>query len=392
MTYRPLIIGIAPDSFKGSLTAEEATLCIEEGLKRALKNIRVRRVPMADGGEGTVKTIINSTLGRYVYCTVHDPLGRLIRAKYGITGDGGVAVIEMAEANGLILLKPRERNPLKTTTFGTGDLIQHAMSQNVRKIIIGIGGSATNDGGFGMAMSLGVKFRDKQGKLLEGGCGSLDALHTVDIQSRDLRLNKVKIEVACDVNNKLTGKNGASYVYGPQKGATLEIVKVLDRNLRRLARVVKRDLGVDMGNKPGTGAAGGLGGGLVAFVGATLRPGVDTVMDVINLKKRLKGCHLVITGEGCMDRQTLSGKTPSGVARIACELGIPVVAVCGSLGRGVEEMHGIGISAYFSSLTESCQEAQIKNNAPSMLTSCAEEVGRLIGLKLKSGPSFVLRK
>lgn len=389
MTRTSFTVAIAPDSFKGSVTAAEAAACIETGLKKALKNIRVRCIPMADGGEGTVQAIVDATSGHLVRRTVRDPLGRSIKAKFGITGDGRTAVIEMAEASGLVLLKPRERNPLKTTTAGTGDLIRHALSLDVRKILIGIGGSATNDGGTGMARALGVKFTDSRGCELKDGGGALNDLHAIDATSCDTRLDRVDIEVACDVNNPLTGKKGASHVYGPQKGATLSMVKSLDENLGRLASVVKRDLGKDISRVPGAGAAGGLGGGLMAFTGATLRPGVEMVIETVGLKKRLKGCDLVITGEGCMDGQTAFGKAPAGVARVAGDLGIPTIAICGSLGDGVEAVHDIGIAAYFSALTEPIPEAQLERKGPGMLVSCAKEVGRLIGLRLLAGDPAV---
>ena len=239
-------IAIAPDSFKGNLTAMEAASYMERGLKNVLLNIAVRKIPMADGGEGTVRAIVESTGGKFVKRTVKGPLGRKVKAEFGITGDGKTAVIEMAAANGLALLKPKERNPMKTSTFGTGQLIKHALSLNVRHVLVGIGGSATNDGGTGMARALGVRFLDAKGKAIPEGGGALGRLSSIDMSKVDPRLKKVAVEVACDVDNPLTGPHGAAHVYGPQKGATPAMVKQLDTNLARMAELVKRDIGVDI--------------------------------------------------------------------------------------------------------------------------------------------------
>jgi glycerate kinase len=375
-------VGIAPDSFKGSLTALEAAKCIEGGFKKALTNVSARKVPMADGGEGTVRAIVESTGGRIVVRTVSDPRGRKIKAHLGLTGDGRTAVIEMAAASGLALLKPRERNPMVTTTFGTGELIRHALKLSVRKILVGIGGSATNDGGAGMARALGMKFLDRKGHEIPRGGGALSKLARIDASGLDPRLRKVAVEVACDVDNPLCGPHGAARTYGPQKGATPAMVKQLDRNLRTLASVIERDLGVDVLDVPGSGAAGGLGGGLMAFLGGRLRPGVDIVIDSVQLERRLKGCDLVITGEGRMDGQTVFGKTPAGVARVARKLGIPVIAICGSLGPGVEAVHTIGIEAFFSSLPHNVPESELPRHAKTMLGNCAAEVARLMVVRI----------
>ena len=378
-------IGIAPDSFKGSLTALEAAECIERGFRNVLSNISIRKVPMADGGEGTMRALVEATDGQIITKSVRGPLGWKVQAELGITGDGKTAVIEMAAASGLVLLRPNERNPLKTSTCGTGDLIKHGLERKVKKILIGIGGSATNDGGTGMAKSLGVRFLDKKGRQLKEGGGALGDLARIDMSGLDKRLKHVTVEVACDVDNPLAGPKGASCVYGPQKGATPTMVKQLDANLKLLARIIKRDLGIDIINVPGAGAAGGLGAGLMAFIGGSLRPGIDIVIDSVKLEKKFKGCDLVVTGEGRMDGQTVFGKTPAGVARTAKKLGIPVIALCGSTGDGVRAVHSIGISACFSALQESVKEADLAKRAPEMLTICAEEVGRLLALKLKSG-------
>lgn len=383
---KKLKIGIAPDSFKGTLTSLQAANRIEKGLRKAIPDILIVKIPVADGGEGTVRAIVESTRGRFVRRTVKNPLGRNIRAEFGITGDGKTAVIEMAAASGLALLKLKERNPMKTSTFGTGQMIKAALDLGAHKVLVGIGGSATTDGGMGMARALGVKFLDKQGRQIRDCGGALKDLARIDMGGLDPRVEKTSFEVACDVDNPLTGKKGAAHVYGPQKGATPAMVRQLDANLRNLARIIRRDVGVDILRVPGSGAAGGLGGGLMAFVGGVLRPGVDIVMDSVQLEKRLRGCDLVITGEGSMDGQTVYGKTPAGVARIAKKLRLPVIAVCGRLGEGVHNVLKVGIDAYTATLEHSIRnEEDIPREGPILIERKAEQVGRLltIGKKLK---------
>jgi len=376
-------IAIAPDSFKGTMTAMQVAECIEKGLKAGMKKVSCRKVPMADGGEGTVQAIVDATGGKFVKRTVTDPLGRKIKATFGLSGDGKTAVMEMAEASGLALLKPKERNPMKTTTYGTGEMIRHALKLGVKKILIGIGGSATNDGGTGMASALGIRFLDSKGRQLEGTGANLSKIAAIDISGIDPRLKKVQIEVACDVDNPLTGKRGAAYVYAPQKGATPAMVEKLDAGLKNLAAVVKSDLGISILRVPGSGAAGGLGGGLMAFLGGRLRPGVDIVIDSVKLSKRIKGCDLVITGEGRMDFQTAFGKTPAGVARVAKEQDIPVIAISGCLGKNAAEVNKIGIDAAFSAQEENIKEAELPKVGPVMLRNTAEQIGRLLALGLK---------
>ncbi len=383
-------IAIAPDSFKGAMTALEAATQIETGLKRVLSGITVRKIPMADGGEGTVRAIVESTGGRLVSRTVQDPLGRKIKATFGVSGDGDTAVIEMAEASGLALLKPKERNPLKTSTYGTGELIKHALKLGVSHILVGIGGSATNDGGTGMARALGVRFLDGKGRPVPEGGGSLRQVARIDRRRVDARLAGVSLEVACDVDNPLTGPQGAARVYGPQKGATPAMVKALDAGLLHLAGVIKRDMGKDILDVPGSGAAGGLGAGLMAFADGTLRPGVDIVIDSVKLRQRMKGCDLVITGEGRVDGQTVFGKTPSGVARVARELGIPTIALSGCLGADYVNVHTIGIEACFASIENNVDEEDLPVQAPIMLANIAEQVARLMALT--AGASFRLKR
>jgi len=373
-------IAIAPNAFKGTLTASEAARCLERGLKKALPGASFVTVPMADGGEGTALAVVNATGGRWVRCSVTDPLGRRIRAQFGLSGDGRMAIFEMASASGLVLLRPQERNPLLTTTRGTGELIRAALDHQVTRLLIGIGGSATNDGGMGMARALGVRFLDARGRELPEGGGSLGRLARIDTSGLDPRLQKVRVEVACDVRNPLFGPRGAASVYGPQKGATPAMVKQLDAGLRRLAAVIQRDLGIAVARLPGAGAAGGLGAGLVAFLNGQMRPGVDIVMDAVDLTGKLAGCDLVITGEGCLDGQTLFGKAPAGVAKAAKQLGLPVIAICGCLGAGAGKAAEAGIDACFSALEGPIPESELAQRAAGMLERCAEQVGRVLAL------------
>lgn len=377
-------IAVAPNAFKGSLTASQAASCIERGLRKALPECTVGKFPMADGGDGTVLAIVEATGGRCVRRAVCDPLRRQIRAAFGMTGDGRTAVIEMALASGLALLRPNERNPLLTSTRGTGELIRAALDQGVKEILIGIGGSATNDGGMGMARVLGIRFLDARSRELADNGGALTKLSRIDISGLDSRLKDVAVSIACDVNNPLFGPRGAARVYGPQKGAAPAMVKQLDCGLRRLAAVIQNSLGVDVAKLPGAGAAGGLGAGLVAFLGGRMSSGAELVARVIGLEKRLADFDLVITGEGRLDGQTAFGKAPAGVAKVARRLGIPVIAICGSLGPDVGNVRAMGIEACFSALEEPVAEADLPKRAPGMLERCAEQVGRLMALNTRN--------
>jgi len=374
-------IAIVPNAFKGSLTASQAAGCIERGIRKALPAAAIVNIPMADGGDGTVLAIVEATGGRLVKCQVHDPRGSKIRSSFGRTGDGRTAVIEMALASGLALLKPGERNPLRTSSRGTGELIRAALDLDVREILIGIGGSATNDGGMGMARALGMRFLDGQSRELADNGGALTQLSHIDAAGLDKRLKNVSVSVACDVDNPLCGPRGATRVYGPQKGATPDMVKQLDAGLKHLAAVIQNDFGISVLRLPGAGAAGGLGAGLVAFLGARMRPGAELVSDAIGLESKLAGCHLVITGEGRLDGQTAFGKAPAGVATVARKLGIPVIAICGSLSPDAGKVRAIGIEAFFSALEEPVAEADLPRRGPGMLERCAEQVGHLLAFK-----------
>jgi len=378
-------IAVAPDSFKGCMTALEAARAIEAGILRARPDWEVVTVPMADGGEGTVTAIVDATGGEYVTETVSGPLGRPVDATYGMLGDGKTAVIEMAAASGLPLLKLKELNPLVTSTKGTGELILSALGRGAKKMVVGIGGSATVDGGSGMARVLGVKFLGKDGQELAEGGGALAGLEHVDISALDARLKDVDFDVACDVDNPLTGEHGAAYVYGPQKGATPEMVVELEAALARMAEVIKADLGMDVDPEPGAGAAGGLGAGLMAFLGAKLKPGIDIVVETIGLDERMAGCDLAIAGEGQMDFQTAYGKTPMGVVKAAERHGVPVIAIVGALGKDAIKVNDAGIEAYFGSLERALSEDELKAEGPRALTDCAEQVARMLALGMKMG-------
>lgn len=339
---------IAPDKFKGSLSAPEAAHAIARGAARASVGASVEVVPMADGGEGTVEALVVATGGVFLEASVRGPMGALVLARYGRLGDGRTAAIEMASASGLVLVPPDSRDVTRASTFGTGELLLAAIGGGATRLVVGIGGSATNDGGSGLAQALGYRLVDADGAELPPGGGALGRLDRIDASGRDPRLDGVEVAVACDVANPLRGSRGASAVYGPQKGATPDQVAMLDANLGHLARIIRRDLGVDVAEVPGAGAAGGLGAGLIAFAGGRLEPGVSLVIGAVGLADRLRGADLCLTGEGAIDASSAFGKTAVGVARLARSLGCPTLALVGSIGPGAEDAIGEGIDAYFS--------------------------------------------
>jgi glycerate kinase len=330
-------IVIAPNAFKGSLSALEAAEAIGQGVRAAAADADLVLVPIADGGDGTVEALVAATHGERRTLRVRGPLGDPLDADYGLIEGGSTAVIEMAKAAGLALVPPDKRDPRKTTTYGVGELLQRAYDDAARHFIVGIGGSATNDGGAGMAQALGYHLLDEQGHELPPGGLALKRLARIHTGGVHASWKEAEVEVACDVTNPLTGPSGASAVYGPQKGATPEMVAELDAALAHFAEIIRRDLGVDVEHLPGAGAAGGLGAGLVAFTKARLRPGAEMVMEAVHLDERLKGAQLVITGEGRLDSQTARfGKGPAAVARHARNAGIPVVAIGGGLADETE--------------------------------------------------------
>ncbi|EWH20743.1 glycerate kinase [Bacillus haynesii] len=373
-------IVIAPDSFKESMTSLEAARSIEKGFKAVLSDAEYVNIPVADGGEGTVQALVDATGGDIVYQTVTGPLGKPVKAAYGLLGDGKTAVIEMAEASGLHLVPPGQRNPLLTTTRGTGELILDAAEKGVSTIIIGLGGSATNDGGAGMAAALGAKFLNRDGEEIENGGGALAEIAKIDVSGLNPKLKHIQFEAACDVDNPLTGPRGASAVFGPQKGANSEMTALLDQNLKHYAAAVKAELGCEIDSIPGAGAAGGLGAGLCAFLNAELKSGVDIVLDTLSFSERIKGADLVITGEGKIDGQTVSGKTPAGVAKRARSENIPVIAFAGSLGEGCELVYDIGISALFSIVPGISSLENALADGSSNLTRCARNVAAVWSL------------
>ncbi|HEY8532072.1 MAG TPA: glycerate kinase [Limnochorda sp.] len=381
---------IAPDSFKGSLSAAGVAEALARGVRRAWPTAQVTTLPVADGGEGWVETMVRATGGRLISCRVTGPLGEPVEAQYGLFDqDGqGVAVIEMAAASGLTLVPPERRDPRLTTTRGTGELIRDALDRGARRLLVGIGGSATNDGGAGMAQALGVRLLDEAGNDLPPGGAALARLARVDLGGLDPRLAQVEVVVACDVDNPLTGERGASAVYGPQKGATPEMVQELDAALAHYADVVEGVLGRSIRNTPGAGAAGGLGFGLMAFAGARLQRGIDLALDTLQADRHFAGASLVITGEGRVDRQTLHGKVPFGVAQRAAARGIPVVAVGGSIGplppEAMEQLRAAGILAVVPIVESPCtlEEAMEPQNTQERLERAGERIARLVGIGL----------
>ncbi|MBW0929277.1 glycerate kinase [Priestia megaterium] len=376
-------IVVAPDSFKESLTALHVCEAVEKGIKTHFPNAEISKVPMADGGEGTVQSLVDATGGQIIQAKVTGPLGKEVEAFYGILGDGNTAVIEMAAASGLHHVPVDKRNPLITTTRGTGELILKALDHKVKHIIIGIGGSATNDGGAGMAKALGAKLLDANGAEIKEGGGSLDQLASIDLTNLDFRLAEVKVEVACDVDNLLTGETGASAVFGPQKGATPDMVKRLDRNLAHYAAVIEKEMDTHIQSVPGAGAAGGLGGGLLAFLSAELKPGVDIVIEATQLERYIKGADLVITGEGRIDGQTIYGKTPIGVAKTAKKHSVPVIAIAGSIGAGSEAVYEHGIHALFSVVPGAVALSEALEKADENIERTAKNVASVIRLAIK---------
>jgi len=356
----------------------EAAEIIKKGILRADPKIEVDLLPMADGGEGTVQSLVDATAGEIIEKEVTGPLGEKVKAFYGLLGDEETAVIEMAAASGLPLVPEGKRDPSKTTTYGTGELIASALEHGVEKIIIGIGGSATNDAGVGMAQALGAEILDKNGEQVEFGGANLEQINEINLDKLDSRLKDLEILVACDVDNPLYGKNGAACVYATQKGADKEMVEKLDQNLRHFNQIVIKELGKNTNKIPGAGAAGGLGAGLVAFLDAELKAGVDIILDFINFKKRLKGVDLVITGEGMLDGQSIFGKTPIGVSRTAARKEIPVIAVAGTLGDGVEKVLDYGISSYFSIIDRPSELKDVVARSSGLLADLSEQIIRTI--------------
>lgn len=373
-------IVIAPDSYKESLSALQVATQIEAGFREIFPDASFVKLPVADGGEGTVEAMVAATQGDIVQIKVTGPLGEPVDAFYGVSGDQQCAFIEMAAASGLEQVPVAKRNPLVTTSWGTGELIRHALDSGVKHIIIGIGGSATNDGGIGMVQALGAKLLDSHGEPLGPGGGELQKLASVDISELDKRLKECRIEVACDVNNPLIGEEGASAVFGPQKGATPEMVRQLDRALEHYAKIISRDLDIDVLNLPGGGAAGGMGAALYAFCGAELRRGIEIVTEALNLDELVRDADLVITGEGRIDSQSIHGKVPIGVAKVAKRYNKPVIGIAGSLTRDVGIVHQHGLDAVFSVLYTVCTLEEALENASDNLQVAARNIAATLAI------------
>lgn len=322
---------VAPDSFKGSLTAIEAAEAMAAGIHDVGPDIRTVLLPAADGGEGTMRSLVDATNGRYVSVTVEDPLGRPICVTYGILGDGETCAIEIAEASGLMRLQEHEKNPHMASSYGTGELIAHALDNGYRKFIIGLGGSATNDGGAGILQALGMRLLNKEGIELPKGGGELQYISSIDSTNWDFRIAESEFLIASDVKNPLVGSEGASAIFGPQKGASPADVDSLDRNLRKFADAIEKETGVALHSKEGAGAAGGAGGAFQAFFNCEMRQGIDVVLEAIDFERHVKDADLIVTGEGKTDLQTLSGKTPFGIAKVAHREGKPVILISGAV-------------------------------------------------------------
>lgn len=369
-------IVIAPDSFKGSLTSVEVAEAIERGVRKVLLDVETVLVPVADGGEGTTDSLIISTNGHKMEVTVKDPLLRPIKASYGVLGDQKTCVIEMASASGLCLISATERNPMLTTTFGTGELIKNALDAGYRHFILAVGGSATNDGGLGMLQALGMRFLDSKGNLVGHGGANLAHIIQIDDRDFDCRIQECTFLIASDVQNPLIGLNGASHVFGPQKGATKEMVQMLDQNLSHWADLIERHTCVRLHDKPGAGAAGGIGGAFQAFFPSETRRGIDIVIAYSKLEEKLQTANCVFTGEGQIDFQTAYGKTPIGIAEAAKKYNIPVFALAGSIGDGVNELYEHGITSVHSIINSAMTLEEAFTRASELLEHSAEQVLR----------------
>ncbi|MFO4720931.1 glycerate kinase [Vibrio cholerae] len=368
---------IAPDSFKESLTAKQVCDAIQAGLARVWHDAKFVAIPVADGGEGTVQSLVDATQGRLVEVKVMGPQGKRVEAFYGMLGDNQTAVIEMAAASGLHHVPLAQRDPKLTTSFGTGELIRHALDQGVTKLIIGLGGSATNDGGVGMLAALGARFTNADGDPIQLTGGGLRELTHIDLQDFDPRLQNCDILVACDVNNPLCGDKGASAVFGPQKGATPEDVQLLDGALRQFGLLTEKVTGKMVLESAGAGAAGGMGAALLAYAQARLRPGIEIVLETVQLAHQVSDADLVITGEGRIDSQTVHGKTPMGVAKVAKRFDVPVLALCGCTGDNYQAVYQCGIDAVFAAVPRAMLLEDALKESDFNLADLAENVARL---------------
>ncbi|NBC56897.1 MAG: glycerate kinase [Bacteroidetes bacterium] len=373
---------IAPDAFKDSLSAKAVASHIAKGIKKVLPDAELTQIPLSDGGEGLLEALVTPLKGKLITVKVNDPLMRPIEASYGILGDGQTAVIELAAASGLERLHPNERNPLVTSTYGTGQLVQHALDRGCKKLIIGLGGSATNDAGMGLVKALGGQFLNSQGKPIGQGGGALADLDCIDLSQLDNRLADCKVIAACDVTNPLTGPKGASHVFGRQKGGRPQDLEQLDSNLSHLATIIQTQLGKSVQTIKGTGAAGGTAMGLLTFTNAELKPGIELIMDELQMENHIKKTDLIITGEGRIDQQTLYGKTLIGIAKRAKHHRIPVIAIAGQVETDLKALYESGLTAAFAIVNQPMHLEEAIENTGILIESTVENIFRTLGIKL----------
>lgn len=376
-------IVIAPDSFKGSATSLQVGETLKKGIETILEDAQISLMPIADGGEGTAQILVDALGGEWINLEVTGPSGNRVQSGYGVVGDE-IAIIEMANASGLLLVKDGILDPMKTTTYGTGELIKDALQRGYRKIYLGIGGSATNDGGMGMAQALGYSFLSLEGKELAFGGENLSQLEQIVNTNRNRLLDDAKITVLCDVENPLFGENGAAYVYGPQKGASPEQIVLLDKGLRHYSKIIKQQRGIDISEKKGGGAAGGLGAGLYIFCNARIKPGVEVVLSILKFKEVLADCDLLVTGEGRMDSQSSQGKVPVGVSKLAKEEGVPVIAITGGVSGQVEELYNMGIDLILPIIDKPMELKEAMSDVDRLLLEAGKRIGRIIKLSQKT--------
>lgn len=371
-------IVVAPDSFKECLSATEVAKNISKGILKVLPNAKISAIPISDGGEGLLECLVLPFGGKIISIQVKDPLQRNVISEYGILKDGKTAVIELAKASGLELLNNEEKNPLITTTLGTGQLIKDALDKGCKKLIIGLGGSATNDGGTGIAKALGARFLNYNNEDLELGGGYLGNLSHIDLSHFDNRIEDCEVIVACDVSNPLTGINGASHIYGAQKGGTQETLNILDKNLKNYASIVKSTLKKDIDSISGAGAAGGTGAGLIAFLNAKLINGIDLILETLQLESHIKKADLVITGEGKIDNQTLQGKTICGISKLAKNHHVPVIVITGKIGENIQGIYDLGVTTIHSIVNKPMELKDAIKNADTLISSCTENIMKTI--------------
>lgn len=368
---------IAPDSFKGSASAKEVGASVKRGIEAIIPHAKIKLIPLADGGEGTGDILVETLGGRWIDLEVKGPSGNKVMSKYGVIEDN-IAIIEMAKASGLMLVKDGKLDPLLSTTYGTGELIKHALEMGYKKIYVGIGGSASTDGGMGMAQALGYSFLDIDGKELPLGGGRLSDLAQIVGVNRNRLLDDAKIIVLSDVENPLYGENGAAYVYGPQKGTNKEEVELLDKGLRHYAKIIERGLGINITDKKGMGAAGGLGAGLNIFCNARIKSGIEEVLSILNFKEELKDCNLLITGEGRIDSQSSQGKVLLGLSKLAKEVGVPVIALVGGVGKEAEDLYDLGINLILPILDRPMELKEAMEDVDRLLYEAGKRIGRII--------------